>query len=108
MRWYDGAPDDARFTERHQWLSTSPDSGFVKIGLAQTRDAHGVDVMFGLVHKRVGSDSHTDAPILDRRDWFATLADLFGLKFDASKSGATDRLWENMVAAHHSWEASKP
>ena len=107
MRWYDGAPDDAMFAERHHWLSTSPDSGFVKIGLAQTRDAHGVDVMFGLVGKRVGSDARTDPPLLDRREWFAALADLFGLTFDGSDDGTTDRLWENMLAAHHAWEASK-
>lgn len=105
MRWYNGAPDDELFVERHHWLSTSPDSGFVKNGLAQTRDANGVDVMFGLVGKRVGEGSRTDAPLLDRREWFDALADRFSITFEASDDDTTDRLWNSVVAAHRAWEA---
>ncbi len=41
-----------------QWLSTSPDSGFVRVATAQRRDATGVDRLRGLVLSRVGVGRH--------------------------------------------------
>ncbi len=106
MAWRNRAPDPALLATQHEWLSTSPDSGFVKLGLAQTRDATGVDVIHGLIIKRIGSRANTVA-LEDRRTWFTALGDLFGLTFEASPPGTTDRLWERTVAAHRTWEASQ-
>ena len=33
------------------------------------------------------------------------LADVFGLHFEHSEPGTTDRLWEGVVARHRQWEA---
>lgn len=107
MVWTAGPADDELLAKRHEWLSTSPESGFVKLGSAQTRDEVGVDVVHGLVVKRVGAEAHTAEPLTDRGAWFGALADLFDLTFTASPPGTADRLWERTVVAHRAWEASQ-
>jgi hypothetical protein len=43
-----------------------------------------------------------------RADWFACLADVFDLRFEASAPEALDQLWDRAVAAHLEWEAAGP
>ncbi len=106
MAWRTGPPNEGLLVRRHEWLSTSPESGFVKLGLAQTRDATGVDGVHGLVVKRIGNNANAGVVLEDRKAWFSALADLFGLTFEASPPGTTDRLWENMLSAHRKWQAA--
>lgn len=108
MAWTTDPADDALLAGRHEWLSTSPESVFVRTATAQRRDADGSDIVRGLVVTRVGSDARTGEPLTDRTAWFDTLADLFGLTFEASAPGTTDRLWERILATHRAWEASQP
>jgi N-hydroxyarylamine O-acetyltransferase len=90
----------------HQWLSTSPDSGFVKVAMAERRDATGVDVIRGLVLTRIGQGASSGEPLTKRSDWFAALADVFDLRFDASDPAALDQLWNRTLAGHRAWEAA--
>jgi N-hydroxyarylamine O-acetyltransferase len=107
MRWTAAPARQADFEERHAWLSTSPDSGFVQVAMAERRDAAGVDVIRGLVLARIGTNASTAEPVTSKREWFDLLADVFGLRFDASPSGARDTLWDAVLAAHRRWlEAS--
>lgn len=108
MAWTTDAPDHELFASRHAWLSSSPDSVFVRTATAQRRDAEGSDIVRGLVVTRVGSGAHTGEPLTDRGAWFDALADLFGLTFEASTPGTTDRLWNRILATHRAWEASQP
>jgi hypothetical protein len=96
----------AAFAERHDWLSTSPDSGFVRVVCAQRRDATGVDIMRGLVLTRVGEGTAPDEPLTGRDDWFAALADVFGLRFEHLEDEQLDRMWDRSVAAHEAWDAA--
>ena len=107
MVWRTGDADRSVLDAHHRVLSTSPESGFVKVGLAQTRDAAGVDVMSGLIVKRVESEPRTDEPITDRAAWFGVLNDLFDFTFEASAPGTTDRLWARTLANHQTWLASQ-
>lgn len=106
MSWRSASADLDAFAERHVWLSTSPDSGFVRVATAQRRDATGVDIMRGLVLTRVGAGAATSEPMTERADWFGALADVFGLYFEASEPAARDRLWQRARAAHEKWEAA--
>jgi N-hydroxyarylamine O-acetyltransferase len=106
MSWRSADADLAAFAERHVWLSTSPESGFVRVATAQRRDATGVDVMRGLVLTRVGAGAATSEPMTERAEWFGALADVFGLHFGASEPAARDRLWQRALAAHEEWEAA--
>jgi N-hydroxyarylamine O-acetyltransferase len=103
MAWRAAPATMADFASRHEWLSTSPDSGFVRISTAERRDATGVDVLRGLVLTRVGEGSAPTHPLTDRSDWFAALADVFGLTFEEPLAG---RLWTRCRATHEAWEAA--
>jgi N-hydroxyarylamine O-acetyltransferase len=106
MRWCAAAAEMPDFTTKHEWLSTSPDSGFVRVPMAERRDATGVDVIRGLTFARVGEGAFSDEPLTHRDDWFACLADVFDLRFDETAPEALDRLWDSAVAAHRAWEAA--
>jgi N-hydroxyarylamine O-acetyltransferase len=107
MRWETAEVMMDVFTERHQWLSTSPDSGFVRVAMAERRDATGVDVIRGLVLTRIGVGARSHEPLTKREDWFDALADVFDLRFDASTPEAVDQLWERVLAGHRAWEAAQ-
>ncbi len=106
MDWTTPEASWSDFTARHDWLSTSPESGFVRIGMAERRDATGVDVVRGLVVSRIGSDAHIDEPVTTRVEWFEVLADLLGLRFPATAPENLDRLWVRTLDNHRSWEAA--
>lgn len=90
------------FAERHRHLSTSPESGFVRIATVQRRDATGADVLRGLVLTRIGEN--TDSRTLEeRRDYFTALADVFGLTLGDVSPGERDALWRRLVTAHEQW-----
>jgi arylamine N-acetyltransferase len=105
MSWRMAEAGIGEFAERHAWLSTSPDSGFVRVATAQRRDADGVDIVRGLVFTRIGAAA-TTLELTERDDWFALLADVFDLRFETIAPQALDRLWEKSLAAHHAWDAA--
>jgi N-hydroxyarylamine O-acetyltransferase len=107
MGWSAAAAEMSAFTVKHQWLSTSPESGFVRVPMAEHRDATGVDVIRGLILTRSGEATSAE-PLMRRDDWFACLADVFDLRFEGSAPEALDRLWDRAVAAHREWEAAGP
>lgn len=103
MTWTTGPARDADFTARHEWLSTSPESGFVRVPMAERRDATGVDVIRGLVLGRVGERAFTSEPITRRPEWFDALADVFDLRFATYPAPWRDRLWAAVGEAHRAW-----
>jgi N-hydroxyarylamine O-acetyltransferase len=100
MSWTTGTARQADFEEMHAWLSTSPESGFVQVPMAERRDATGVDVIRGLALTRIGEDAFTAQPVTSKQEWFDLLSSTFGLSFEASPPGARDRLWAAVLAAH--------
>jgi N-hydroxyarylamine O-acetyltransferase len=95
------------FEAQHRWLSTSTESGFVQVAMAECRDATGVDVIRGLVLTRTGQDAHTTEPVTNRKGWFKLLAERFDLRFESSTPESRDRLWANVSAAHRRWQAEQ-
>ena len=107
MTWTPGEARLADFSAQHQWLSTSPESGFVQVAMAERRDATGVDVIRGLVLTRIGDGARTAEPLTRRADWFEALAEVFDLRFDSSSAEARDRLWTRVLDAHRRWQATQ-
>lgn len=105
MAWRSAPAEMRDFAEKHTYLSTSPESGFVKLVSVQRRDAAGADVMVGLVFRRV-EDGEPASPqtLTDRADWFDALTDVFHLRLDGAEPEAIDRLWEKTLAVHRAWE----
>ncbi|MEW1953074.1 arylamine N-acetyltransferase [Terrabacter sp. NPDC080008] len=106
MTWTSGEAVLSDFTAQHQWLSTSPESGFVRVPMAERRDVDGADVIRGLVLSRVGAGAFTHQPITRKTEWFDVLADVFDLRFDAVPPGYREQLWDAVNAAHRAWSAA--
>ncbi|MGW7477561.1 arylamine N-acetyltransferase family protein [Nonomuraea muscovyensis] len=95
------------FTAMHEHLTTSPESGFVRVATVQRRDASGVDVLRGLVLTRVGHGRRS-VTLDTARDYLAALADVFGLTLDDVPADARDGLFRRVHAAHEAWLATAP
>ncbi|MGI8677479.1 MAG: arylamine N-acetyltransferase [Jatrophihabitans sp.] len=107
MMWTTGPAVPTDFVAQHEWLSTSPDSGFVQVPMAERRDATGVDVIRGVVLARMGANAFTAEPITWQSEWFDTLADVFDLRFDSSPPESRRRLWDTVLDTHRAWEQAQ-
>jgi arylamine N-acetyltransferase len=105
MSWRSAATGMDAFADRHAWLSTSPESGFVRVLTAQRRDASGVDVLRGLSLKRIGGRA-SQRTLTTRAELTDVLGDHFRLDVSPVGNQAWDALWERVQAAHAAWEAA--
>jgi arylamine N-acetyltransferase len=105
MAWRAAPTEIDAFAERHSWLSTSPESGFVKVLAAQRRDATGADILRGLTLARVGHGAYATT-LTTRRELVDALGDLFVLDLTRMSSATLDALWSKLRAAHEKWEAA--
>ena len=109
MAWRSPTTTMTAFEARHEWLSTSPDSGFVRVATAHRRDSGGVDIVRGLVLTRVEDSAQVVAELTERAEWFGVLADVFGLRFEHTAPEALDALWDRTLAGHRAWvDAGRP
>ena len=95
------------FAPRHEVLSTSPDSGFVRTVTAQRRQHDRVSALRALTLKTVDTGGAHTTYVTDRDDWFALLADEFYLPLDGVDIAAKDRLWKSASASHEEWAATQ-
>ncbi|MEU9863584.1 arylamine N-acetyltransferase [Streptomyces sp. NPDC047971] len=106
----DFAPEPVRlssFAAEHTRLSTSPDSGFVRVLTAQLRDAKGVDVLRGCVLRRIHAGG-TDERVIDSADdWYDALGDVFRLDLTDVDGPARAELWHRVRTSHEEWEAAQ-
>jgi N-hydroxyarylamine O-acetyltransferase len=105
MSWHSEPADMNAFAARHEWLSTSPESGFVKFLVAQRRDATGVDILRGLSLQRIGAGA-SESTIATSAELTEVLGDLFGLDVGQVGDDARAAMWENVHRAHEAWEAA--
>jgi arylamine N-acetyltransferase len=106
MSWRSAPVGMDAFAQRHAWLSTSPESGFVRVLTAQRRDASGVDILRGLTLRRIG-DRASEATLTTRADLTGVLGDLFGLDVSPVSDRAWDALWAGVQAAHVAWTSTR-
>ncbi|MCU7731140.1 arylamine N-acetyltransferase [Actinoplanes sp. KI2] len=104
MDFRGGPAEMTAFTEMHEFLSTSPESGFVRALAILRRDATGCDILRGLNLSRLGeSETRT---LLDRpADWFTAVTDVFGIPLDDVTAAERDALWRRLTEAHEQWLA---
>jgi N-hydroxyarylamine O-acetyltransferase len=105
MSWEAAPVGLERLEDRHRHLSTSPESGFVKVLTLLRRDATGADVLRGLELHRVEEETRAST-IASRNELVAVLGDLFGLDVDAVGDRALDALWDRTHRKHLAWEAA--
>jgi arylamine N-acetyltransferase len=100
-------PSAAEVAAAHERLSTSPESRFVRTATVQRRHARGADILRARWLSRVESAGTPTTLLADEAEWFAALADVFGLElsdFDAAERRA---LWERVCAQHDAWAATQ-
>lgn len=105
----DFGTEDARsdaFDEKHEWLQSAPESGFVRTLAVFRRDATGLDALRGRVLRRV-ADTESSTELTTSTDWFAALADVFALPLSDVDSGRREALWSKVTAAHETWLATR-
>lgn len=95
------APD--AFDAMHAKLSTAPDSPFVNRFVAQRRDAAGADKLVGCVLQRVDAGGTVARDLTTATDWYAALAEIFGLTLDDVTDEERRALWDRTWRAHEEW-----
>ncbi len=95
------------FDDRHEFLSTSPDSVFVQTLTVQRRDATGVDVIRGQVLQRVESSVVSERTLVSESEWFEALADGFDLPLADVSAADRHVLWTRVHGAHQAWLAAQ-
>ncbi len=106
----DFRPEDATTADlnaEHENLQTSPNSGFRKVMVVFRRDADGVDYLRGRVLNRVTTTT-TSTELTTLGDWYACLADLFGLHLSDVDEQRKAVLWNKVTAAHEKWLTTAP
>ena len=94
------------FRARHEYLSTSPQSPFVRTCAVQRRDAGGVDELTGCVLCRVGDGDAPPRTLETSAEWCAVLRDVFDLPLDDLTGREREALWARVRAAHEAWRAA--
>jgi len=105
MSWRAEPTDMDAFAATNEWLSTAPESGFVRFLTVQCRDATGVSVIRGLTLRRIGSGESV-ADLATKAELRAALGDLFGIDLSSVDDAAFDAMWERVHAAHLEWDAA--
>jgi N-hydroxyarylamine O-acetyltransferase len=99
-------PPAAEVAAAHERLATSPDSGFVRTATFQRRDRRGVDVLRARTLSRVERGATRTTLLADEGEWFAALADVFGLDLADLDAAERHALWERVCAQHEARIAS--
>ena len=105
----DVAPEPAAadaFDAQHAHLSTSPDSGFVRVFAVLRRDATGVDALRGCVLTRIDADGVRPRDLDTPAEWFGALDEVFGLALPDVDADARAALWTRVRAGHEAWVAA--
>lgn len=105
MSWRSEPADLDAFAERHAFLSTSPESGFVKLLVAGRRDATGVDLLRGLTLTRLGTGA-SERTLTTQSELIDVLADVFALDVGPITDNGRSALWKKTHATHEAWEAA--
>jgi arylamine N-acetyltransferase len=105
MAWRSAPATIDDFAAKHEWLSTAPESGFVRVLTVQRRDATGVDVLRGCVLQRIGAGA-TSVDLTTRGELEDALHDLFALDLADLEPSVLEHLWDRMQREHERWVAA--
>jgi arylamine N-acetyltransferase len=92
------------FVAMHEYLSTSPESPFVRTATVMRRHPRGVDVLRGRLLHRLPTGGSTE--LTSAEEWFAVLRDAFGINLAGLGGYERDGLWRRICAAHESWQSA--
>lgn len=92
------------FVAKHEELSTSPESSFVRKLVVQVRRADHTLTLRGCVLTRLDAAGKASRDVLKNDEWMGLLRDEFGLRLDDVEPQALTALWERVRTAHEAWD----
>jgi N-hydroxyarylamine O-acetyltransferase len=90
----------SEFSERHTFLSTSPESSFVRTVTAQRRDADSTAALRALQLRTITTSGVVDRLVDQRDEWFDLLTNYFDLDLSAASTVAKGALWRHANESH--------
>ncbi|MGE5828832.1 MAG: arylamine N-acetyltransferase family protein [Micromonosporaceae bacterium] len=93
----------SHFAASHAWMSTSPESGFVRVLTAARRHGGGFDRLRGLQLQRVDAYGCREDELARPAEWFAALAEVFGLHLADVDPDRRRALWRRVRRGHRQW-----
>jgi len=90
------------FKDMHEYLSTSPDSPFVRTVTVMRRDERGVDALRGRLLHRLPTGGSQE--LSSAEEWFSALHDVFGIRLTELGAYERDALWRRVCAGHDAWQ----
>jgi N-hydroxyarylamine O-acetyltransferase len=103
MAWHAEPTTMDAFADRHEYLSTSPESGFVRVLTIQRRTAAALDILRDLTLTRITVAGTRTTTIETEADWHAVFADVFGIDVNRLPGAPLAELWPRRSAAHAAW-----
>jgi arylamine N-acetyltransferase len=94
------------FADMHTTLSTSPESGFVRVVAVMRRSGPRVELLRGCVFTDREGEAVSEREILSEDDWWSLVIDRFGLAYGDLPAGARRELWQRVRATHDAWDAA--
>lgn len=91
------------FEPNHAFLSTSPDSRFVRKLVVQQRRHDHTLILRGCVRIHTGANGTAERDIIDQAEWWAVIADEFGLNIDDISEHERRTLWHRINREHDEW-----
>ena len=107
MAWHPGATAMGAFADRHEWLSTSPESGFVRVLTMQRRDADALDILRDLTLTHLTCDGPAISTIETEAEWHAVFGDVFRIDVNRLPPDLIAALWPRRRSAHEAWLAAQ-
>jgi arylamine N-acetyltransferase len=107
MDFEDVVARQEQFEQGHVQMSTSPTSNFVTNVIASRRDATGVDKLVNQSLRRVEGARSVEWTLSSPAEFFAALADVFGLALEDLDADDRDRLWRHARAGHEAYLAAQ-
>lgn len=88
------------FVAKDVELKTALGSRFVQLVAVTRRDRDGADELLDCVLSRVDVRGRTEMEVATRDEWFAVLADTFGLHLDDVEDVDRGKLWDKVSSRH--------
>ena len=96
----------SRFEQRHEFLSSSPESGFVRVLKLLRREPGTAYGLTGCVLVRQDATVRDERVLTTSTEWFDAVADVFGMPLSEVDAEARASLWRWLSESHESWATS--
>ena len=96
----------SQFEQRHAFLSTSPDSGFVRVLKLLRREPATAYSLTGCVLVEHDAAARRETVLESKGEWFAAVDDVFGMPLAEVDAAGRESLWRWLSESHESWIAT--